>query len=245
MFNSVEIEINHSCDRSCSYCPNSVDERIEKGSMTQELYTEIMSQLKSLNYNGKIAYHFYNEPLLSKDLELFVKLTKEFLPDTTLEIYSNGTRLSIVKLRQLKTLGVDFFIVTKHEGIEHYLFDETWESLTNDEKQFVKYKKYNEINLTNRGGILNIGSEAARLLPCQIPSFMLTISVKGNIIPCFEDFYQYNSMGNVLEKNLIDIWNSEKYLNFREKLKLGLRHQFLACNNCNRREVRQPSFGSF
>ncbi len=55
MFNSVEIEINHSCDRSCSYCQNSVDERIEKGSMTQELYTEIMSQLKSLNYNGTVT----------------------------------------------------------------------------------------------------------------------------------------------------------------------------------------------
>jgi radical SAM protein with 4Fe4S-binding SPASM domain len=66
---------------------------------------------------------------------------------------------------------------------------------------------------------------------------MLTITLQGNVIPCFEDFYQHNQMGNINQQHLKDIWESNKYLKFREELNLGLRHRYKACEDCNRLEV--------
>jgi radical SAM protein with 4Fe4S-binding SPASM domain len=61
--------------------------------------------------------------------------------------------------------------------------------------------------------------------------------VKGNVLPCFEDFHQNHEMGNVHEMHLRDIWAGEKYQQFRKDLARGLRHKYEACKGCNRTEV--------
>ena len=66
---------------------------------------------------------------------------------------------------------------------------------------------------------------------------IMTITVKGNVLPCFEDFHQNHEMGNVHETHLRDIWASEKYEQFRKDLARGLRHKYAACKGCNRTEV--------
>ncbi len=75
------------------------------------------------------------------------------------------------------------------------------------------------------------------LMPCQISQNMMTITVKGNVLPCFEDFNEKNIMGNIFRENLKDIWNNEKYKDFRSKLATGLRHKFSICHACNRTQV--------
>src|SRR5689334_19415572 len=104
---SVEIEINHDCNRACAYCPNSKHERAEKGRMDRELFLRLMEQLRKIDYRGRISYHFYNEPLLSPDLEKFVACTKEHLPQAWIEIYTNGTLLNETRLSGLFKSGVD------------------------------------------------------------------------------------------------------------------------------------------
>ena len=38
----VEIEINHHCNRRCSYCPNAITERKTKGQMSLEFFKKII-----------------------------------------------------------------------------------------------------------------------------------------------------------------------------------------------------------
>lgn len=239
LFNAVEIEINSQCNMACSYCPNSVTERVEKGHMPKELYENLIEQLVELNFNGRISYDFYNEPTLSPNLLYFVELTKNKLPRCQIELYSNGTKIDGILFEALSKAGVDKFIITKHENITHYLFDETYSALSEEKKKKVVFRRYDEITLTNRGGMMDHihGKISTTLLPCHIPMMMLTISNKGNVIPCFEDFYQANSMGNILDSSLLSIWNSDKYTTFRKKLSQGQRHNFKACKDCSRTEV--------
>lgn len=241
LFNAVEIEINSNCNFTCSYCPNSFAQRIEQGQMTAQLYERIINQLSELKFQGRISYDFYNEPTLSPNLINFIVWAKKELPLCTVDLYSNGTQIDIDLFWTLNNAGVDHFIITKHENINQYIFDETYSKLSNDQLKKVIYRKFSDINLTNRGGVVkHIQPQSnTALLPCHIPNMMLTITNKGNIVPCFEDFYQKNVMGNILETPLIEIWNSEKYVTFRKKLFLGLRHKFDACNTCSRTEVTQ------
>jgi radical SAM protein with 4Fe4S-binding SPASM domain len=234
----VEIEINHHCNRACSYCPNSVAERIEQGEMDPALFERLMQQLVDIGYKGSISYMFYNEPLLSKNLNHFVQTTRRYLPTNEIHLYTNGTLLTLEKFRALHRDGVGYFFVTKHEGVKNYIFDKVYEELNEDEKFIVFFKSYKDLVLTNRGGAVKAGPpEPIQLTACSIPQYLVVITVKGNVLPCFEDFYEKNIMGNVGETHLRDIWMNQKFESFRHSLKLGLRHSQDPCNKCNRTQA--------
>lgn len=237
----LEIEINHHCNRSCYYCPNAVAERKEKGEMAPELFIKLMEQLQSLSWKGCLSYQFYNEPLLSTNLNWFVETSRKYLPESFLQIYTNGTLLTSERFRTLRTLGIQKFIVTKHADVGPFEFDKTWAELTAEEKSVVEFKQHTDIRMTNRGGLVDAGPKSIPpLLPCHIPSFLAVITVKGNMLPCFEDFHQELVMGNIEETHIRDIWMSERYQTFRSNLKKGLRHLEGPCKKCNRLEVMPP-----
>lgn len=239
LFNAIEIEINHNCNKACSYCPNAEYERIEKGHMPEKLFLKLIEQLKDINFSGRMSFSFYNEPTLSPNLEKFSQIAKLALPAITIELYSNGTLIDLKKFNSLADAGIDKFIITKHENIDDYLFEKTLAELEPEQLKKIEFRTFKELHLTNRGGLLKQLSNSVDLafLPCMIPAMMLTVSVEGNVIPCFEDYYQKNQMGNISKEHLKDIWNSPAYTDFRKKLKLGLRHNFDVCKSCNRTEV--------
>lgn len=237
---AIEIEINSECNRKCSYCPNAKQSRIEQGIMSIELFIKILVQLQSINFAGRISFSFYNEPLLARDLDNYASLVKEYLPKTNILLYTNGTLLTQNKIENLIKSGIDYFVVTKHENEENYLFDQVFMNLPETlVKNHIKYQSYQDIHLTNRGGLIphldkNFSKSNS---PCPIPMHIMTITNKGTIVPCFEDFDQVHAMGNINENTIKEIWNSKKYSIFRKKLLLGLRKDFKVCSGCNRTEV--------
>ena len=133
-------------------------------------------------------------------------------------------------------MGVDKFIITKHEKLpDPYHFKKLFDGMDQSLKKHFEYRDHQQLILSNRGGTLTELTQDQTLeLPCQIPQLIMTITVKGNVLPCFEDFHQTQQMGNVLETNLLDIWKSEKYKNFRDDLKNKKRKDYSICKNCNR-----------
>ena len=60
-----------------------------------ELYEKIMSELASFDWQGGIVYSAFGEPLLHTKLIDLVLLTKRYLPDSFLEVVSNGDKLNV------------------------------------------------------------------------------------------------------------------------------------------------------
>jgi radical SAM protein with 4Fe4S-binding SPASM domain len=235
-FKAIEFEINHDCNRACAYCPNSIAERKSKGRMPEGLFVKVLSELKELSYQGRVSFHFYNEPLLSPDLDHFTTLTKSYLPRSRIEIFTNGTLLTEERFRTLVDLGVDKFTVTKHHGEAELPLDSFYENLSEALKAHVKRQTFKELVYTSRGGLMKVGytKKIPPLdLPCFIPSSVLVVTKDGNILPCFEDYFEKNRMGNVTENSLVEIWNSEPYRDFRERLKKRKRQEFPVCDKCN------------
>lgn len=232
---AIEIEINSDCNLSCAYCPNAKSTRIEKGLMPPELFENIMKQLQRRDYSGRVSYHFYNEPTLSPNLNHFVALTKKYLPKAKSVLYSNGINLNKNSVDQLYTDGVDRFIITEH----HQAMLQNLDFVSNDKNIYnpnkFRFSSFKELPMTNRGGAVKAGPRISEPLkiPCFIPRCVLVITVKGNVVACYEDYFQSHIMGNVLEQDIFEIWNSEKYVNFRNELKLGNRHKFEVCKTCN------------
>jgi radical SAM protein with 4Fe4S-binding SPASM domain len=241
---AVEIEINHACNRSCSYCPNSILDRKTKGSMSSSLFQTILERLIEVRFTGRISFHLYNEPLLHPKLQEFVALSKRLLPLSSVHLYSNGTLLTSKLFEDLKHAGVDKFIITRHEqdiSSSNYVFAQTWKNLTEQQKLHVVYQPAEKIHFVNRGGLLpQLGQDSLHLHPCHLPTHMLSITVDGRVLSCFEDFNEVLVFGDLKTQTLTEIWNSSAYSQFRKKLKLGLRHQFKPCDGCNRREALPP-----
>lgn len=236
LFKVVEIEINSQCNMSCSYCPNSIAQRVEKGEMSEELFVKILNSLVEVSYKGLISFHFYNEPLLSRNIIKYTKMLKEKLPQVTLQVYTNGTLLTLSKFRDLINAGVDAFKVTKHEDVRSdYTFDKTYSELSDSEKKRVIYLGYKELDLTNRSGILeHINNVVPSHTPCFLPSAMMVITVNGTVLPCYEDFAQNLAMGSILQHSLLSIWESSKFVEFRNKLKKpNGRMSNPHCEKCN------------
>lgn len=243
---AVEIEINHACNRKCSYCPNSIMQRKSKGMMSLDLFQVIIDNLVDINFNGRLSFDFYNEPTLHPQLDNFVKLVKQRLPDVSVHLYSNGTLINHEKFTSLKNVGVDFFIITQHEediNSAAYAFADVYSTLSEDSKSSVKFRQHKQINLSNRGGILkHISTENLNLTKCSLPSHMLTITVSGNVLACFEDYEENLTFGNLTKEKLIDIWHKPEYTSFRDELNKGLRHRYKPCKECNRREALPPFY---
>lgn len=234
IFSMVEIEINSMCNRSCWYCPNSIAERKEQGEMEPSLFKLLMEQLQCINFNGRISYHFYGEPLLCSNLDYFVSLSKEYCPHSRSVVYTNGDYLSINKLEQLSLAGVDKFIVTRHVGPKHE-FGEVLNNVRDEIRAKVEYVHSSDLILSNRGGILSTIENKInpKNTPCMVPSSLVVVTVNGNVLPCFEDFHQKYQMGNIKETSILNIWKSEKFTEFREILKRGERYMTEICKNCN------------
>jgi radical SAM protein with 4Fe4S-binding SPASM domain len=208
--------------------------------MSKALFSKIITELQSIHFEGRVSFSFYNEPLLAKDLDFFIAEVKNNLPKVHLLLYTNGTLLTLERLYQLIELGVKSFVVTRHENESDYLFEQTFSKLPDEIKlKHIKYQTSSDLKLTNRGGLLPhiVKEDFESNLPCLIPNNMLTITNQGSIVPCFEDFHQVHTMGNLNEQSILDIWNSTKYKLFRKQLLLGMRDQFSVCSNCNRNEM--------
>ena len=233
---AIEIEINSDCNMSCAYCPNSNSERVESGHMSEDLFLKILRELNVAEYRGRISYHFYNEPTLSPNLVKFVKLTREYLPEAFIDLFSNGTLLDNNKIEELIAAGVDKFTLTKHIGANIAAVEAAMETMAEHILKKIRLTGYKQIQLTNRGGLVKVKSQHHRAplsLPCFIPRCALVITLQGNIVPCYEDYLQKNSMGNIQNHSIIEIWNSKKYVAFRERLKTGQRSTIDVCKSCN------------
>lgn len=235
----VEIEINSDCNLSCSYCPNSVAERVEKGEMSEDLFTDLLYQLRKYDYRGRISFEFYNEPLMAKKIDFFIMKLKEILPDTTLHLYTNAIYLtSAGVLERYLDKGVDRFIITKHEQVKNLPIEKFLNELNDSVRSTISFQEHDDIKKSNRAGCVKAGDLKNSFIDskCSVPANILTISVKGNVISCFEDFYQKYNFGNTRDKNVIEIWNSPEYMKFRNDLLAGKRTSYETCSKCNRED---------
>src|SRR5438132_14121294 len=90
----VEIEIGVRCNRTCFYCPNSTIGSTSSSSfMGLDLFERIIIQLSDIAFSGRLSFHFYNEPLMRKDLEVLVAIARGALPVAHLVLYTNGDLL--------------------------------------------------------------------------------------------------------------------------------------------------------
>ena len=142
---AVEFNLTGLCNRSCIFCPRSNPEIFPNVNefFTLELYEKIMEGLQEMGFDGTILYSAFCEPLLHKQIEQLIRLSKECCPGARIEIVTNGDFVTVDKLRKLFKAGLSTLCISMYDGphqVEPFRAMQREASLTDD--QFILRVRY-------------------------------------------------------------------------------------------------------
>ena len=246
----VEIETVNRCNGTCPFCPvNANQPQREYKKMSVELFERIIDELADMNYSGNISLYSNNEPLLDERIVDFHKYAWEKLPHAKHCLFTNGTLLNIntfLKLiPYLDYLHIDNYNDEKkvNQGLKE-VFDylQTHELLK--EKVEFAFRLQNEV-LSSRGGQAPNKQKAKRIpVICLLPYRQLVIRPDGKISLCCNDALGKYTLGDLNEESIMQIWNSPKYQEIRDKMYRDKRKGLLLCEYCDTTTKPFPEKGN-
>ena len=244
----TEIEISESgtCNRSCSFCPRSAKDFVDKKEfITNELHEKLCKELQDLNYKGTIRYSGFVEPMLDKNIYNLINMVRRFLPDSNVEMVTNGDPLNLKRLEKLFQSGLNRILISAYDGKEDAdrLEDLCKSANLSSEQYIVRHRYYSEekdfgITLSNRSGLMENAEFKIKSLaeplknPCYIPSYTFFLDYQGDVLMCPHDWGKKIILGNLNKTNLTDIWFSKKSMQIRKMLNKSNRN-FTPCNVCD------------
>jgi radical SAM protein with 4Fe4S-binding SPASM domain len=210
----IEIEIFSYCNRKCWFCPNShIDRLSENKILPEEIYIDILSQLKDINYDKDITYSRYNEPLAHRDLIIKrISQARKALPHANLRTNTNGDYVTLDYIQELRDAGLnEIFIQQYLSNNEYYDHSKMKKRMLNKIKQLgVEYSVITDVdnqrieydlnipgiivhlrarNFAIEGNsrtekVADFNKEYVRTKPCLQPFNNMYIDYNGSIMVC-------------------------------------------------------------
>ena len=260
MFNSIQIQTIDFCNRSCYFCPNHQDIRKTGLLMSEKTFSQILAQLKKLDYTGVIKPYLQNEPLFDSRLFNFICQIRRTFPENVICIDTNGDLLSQEAIRsslvnsgidgiQINTYGDDALLAERGKLLECWAASHHQLSLHHS-GSFRDLKKRNGyVNLWhawipqtlphfwNRGGSLSgvrPHSECWRYQFCNYIFSNMYINHLGQAILCCGDWKYEVIPGQIDENSLGEIWQCQVYHHYREQHLAQEIDDLPLCKSCNR-----------
>ena len=239
LFSFVELNVNELCNRTCIFCPRH-DIKLYPNQnlhMDLNLAEELAIQLEKINFSGIVNISGTGEATLTKHLPLIVK---EFGDrNIHIELVTNGDKLSPNLIKNLINSGLKQFVVSMYDGPEQIEFFKNLfkECGISDNYFTLRDRWYEEeedygLLYTNRAGVMGDQIKSPHDRPCFYPHYATYIDYNGDVLLCCQDMYNRTEIfGNVLEKELVDIWLDKKLNDFRNSLVKGER-ALSPCNKC-------------
>jgi len=237
LFERISIECNSYCNRFCSFCTRTYDNR-EKVRMPTETIFKTLNELSEVSFNGLVSFHFYNEVFTDKRIfELFEKCQ-----DLGLNNYlvTNGDFLTVENVERLSQYNIKEFTLSLYDSENRADF----EKRSREHIDKFKLDQYNwdliilngGENFTNRAGYVEHTEEKYELpvkAACSKIVKKVDVRYDGEVVMCCLDYYGLHSIGNIVHENIIDIWYSDKRREQLNDLAEGSRYKYKLCSGCS------------
>jgi hypothetical protein len=210
----IEWETTSYCNRVCSFCPNSFLDRLSaKHTMPEVTWQAILDDLRAINYSGSVIWSRYSEPLSERHIVERIRQVRRAAPQARICIFSNGDYLDADYLQELEDAGLDYLWVDVYfPDDENYnaetavqfhdkflkridrtatLFADDRElcySVASKRTEIVTHVRnlaaMKAMNLSDRGGLIQLAAPTARVAPCYMPYKNLIIDWDGSVMIC-------------------------------------------------------------
>ncbi|EEA94885.1 radical SAM/SPASM domain-containing protein [Pseudovibrio sp. JE062] len=208
----VEIEVFSYCNRVCWFCPNAIhDRRSANHHMKHETYIKILEDLRSCDFDKRISFSRYNEPLADQSIVDRLAEARSYLPKAILHINTNGDYLHEEYLSRLyeaglRSLNVQIYL-NNEEKYDHGRVRQKLERRVSDlglsvhdvkdipntwlevaapyrDMKLRMYGRNFDVNGCDRGGTVEVHSKSPRVSPCRSPFYHMYIDYNGSVMPC-------------------------------------------------------------
>lgn len=237
LFERISIECNSYCNRFCSFCTRTYDNR-EKVRMPTETIYKTLNELSQAKFKGLISFHFYNEVLTDKRIfELFKKCQELGLNNY---FVTNGDFLSTESVESLSHYNIKEFTLSLYDSTDRADFEKR-------SREYIQKFKLDQYDweliilnggegFTNRAGYVKHTEEKYELpvkAACSKIVKKIDVRYDGQVVMCCLDYYGLHPIGNIVEENIIDIWYSDKRRNQLTDLAQGKRENYKLCSGCS------------
>ena len=246
-FSLIEFNLSGLCNRTCVFCPRS-DPKVFPNlneHIPVELYQKIMEELGQAQYDGMILYSAFGEPLLYKNIEVLIGMSKTYCPGVKLETVTDGDFVTTVKLQSLFSAGLDTLLISLYDGPEQV---EKFQAMMSEvglsdsqvvlRKRWLPPEEHYGITLSNRAGMVEIEEVGVGPLkeplarPCFYPFYQVLVDYDGSVLLCPHDWGKRLIAGNLNRQSLQEIWNGRVLRRVRLSLEASDR-KFAPCNVCD------------
>ena len=115
----IEISESGTCNRKCSFCPRSApDFKDVKEFISENLIIKISKELSIYNYSGIFLFSGFVEPMLDKNIYNLIQIVRKNLPNSKIEMVTNGDALNIERVKKLFVSGLSTLLVSIYDGKE-------------------------------------------------------------------------------------------------------------------------------
>jgi hypothetical protein len=276
----IQIELTEGCNLACSFCgiaairnngangPNDIRGKNShpynflNWGAARELARRIAHAQKEHKWNPRIEMAMHGEPTMNPHYKEIVKVFREFLPKTHLQMTSNGGGLLVGGLDQnindLMEAGLNVLLLDNYEGIK--ICDKVRESYKGPYPiyEYPLQKKANphrrrkpidhdivvvqDIAVASKGNHSTVNNHAGSAFPknnraegkrCAKVFREMSIRWDGFVAICCNDWPGFYKCGHTLRgKSLEDLWQNAAFRAARKKLYHGER-DFGPCKGCD------------
>ena len=236
-FRHVEVETLNRCNGGCEFCPvnrNAAQRPLAR--MSEVLFEDILRQLAAIRYHRGLSLYSNNEPLLDTRLPEFAALARERLPDAYLQLYTNGTLLTLDLFRTLmphfdKLTINNYSLAPKmHDNVrEIHDYCLTPEGQRLIAGKFLHIQLRNPTNvLSSRAGVAPNRNPPAQPVSalCMYPFSQFIVRPDGRVSLCCNDALGQMTLGDLTRQSMAEIWRGEACTRIRaamiEKGRVGI-----------------------
>lgn len=245
---SVELNVMDACNRACRFCPhndpvkypNKVHWRMERSTAQK-----VAKDLASFGYKGRISLSGYGEPLIHPKIFKLIGDMRRILPDTVIEMNTNGDPLTPDRIHALAQAGLTNLYINLYDGpwqvakFQQMFAQVSSHGLNHFFRRHWDGAERFGLELNNRSGMVTdeetgLGPRAEPWMgqPCHYPFYKMFVDWNGDVLFCANDWGRARVVGNVLQCTLMDIWLGDKMREVRERLAVGDRSE-APCNTCS------------
>jgi len=233
----VEINPTELCNRRCSFCPrsNRLVYRNKNKHIDIETIENLSYGLKEINFNNRLGFVGFGEPLLCKTIFESIKTVNSILPNLQwLEVNTNGDKLTTDNIEKLYNAGCTHITISMYDSDK----SEYFESLKKDIPVELVFRHHYDpsvnynLNIVNRSELLKNKNKIYNNNACFLPFYKAMIDWNGDVLLCNNDWSRKNKFGNVNKDKFKNIWFGKELNNFRKKLLIE-RKSCNPCKNCS------------
>jgi radical SAM protein with 4Fe4S-binding SPASM domain len=205
--------------------------------MQWNIFKKIIDSLTNIGFAGRVALLVSNEPLLDTRLVRMIRYARRKSPRFFIDITTNGVLLTIEKIDELLSAGLDNMNINDYRNDRDDFKDKISNNLIPIVKTYKNNPKitYNARSTTeqlpNYAGVILQNFNFADFGFCNFPFRKLVFDVNGNVMLCCNDFKHATNFGNIKDANVLELWCSSQMNEIRQNLlqdkRIGL------CSKCN------------